>query len=321
MSDSKIDFYNIPIAEYLLMIGEPIIEIGGGYYQHKDHDSLKINSKRNYFVWNSRSSDKNAKGGVVQYLQIVRGYTLAETLASIENSLLGKDFKVFEPKKKEYPKYFNYRVKETPVPLEAQKYLVTKRKIPNRIIRHFFSLGLITQNEYEEIIFKWFKNEKVVGFTKQGTRKLTDEEKEKYHTKRDYFKYVAETTEEDTFWGFNYLVGVPKQLFFFESPIDLLSYYTLHEKELITKGDFWLISVDGTGSAQGKVISFLTFGLDKLNLKDELSSLSLCFDNDRAGDNSTAQIQEQTFNGIEFIDNRPKKHKDWNETLEKETKK
>lgn len=321
MTKGKIDFYNIPILEYLLMIGEPLVDVGGGYFQHKDHDSLKINTNRNYFVWNSRGSEKNAKGGVVQYLQIVHGLSLAEALASIENNLSDKKLGTFKPKKKKYPKYFNYRVKETPIPLEAQKYLVTQRKIPNRIIRHFFNLGLVTQNENEEIIFKWFRGSKIVGFSKQGTKKLTDEEKAKYFTQRDFIKYVAKTTEDNTFWGFNYLVGEPKHLFFFESPIDLLSYYTLYEKSLKKTGDFWLISVDGTGSAQGKVLNFLAYGLDNYNLKDVLISLNLCLDNDKAGDLTTKQIQEQLFNGIEFTDIRPSQVKDWNELLIKEKNK
>lgn len=318
MTKGKINFYNIPILEYLLMINEPLVDIGGGYFQHKDHDSLKINSNRNYFVWNSRGSEKNAKGGVIQYLQIVHGLSLAEALASVEENLSGNELGTFKAKKKVYPKYFNYRVKETPVPLAAQKYLVVKRKIPNRIIRHFFNLGLVTQNENEEIIFKWFKGSKVVGFTKQGTRKLTDEEKAKYFTNRDLIKYVAKTTERDTFWGFNYLEGTPKHLFFFESPIDLLSYYTLYEKSLKETGDFWLISVDGTGSAHGKVLTFLNYGLENYSLKDTLVSLNLCLDNDNAGNLTTKQIQEQVFNGIEFTDIRPSEVKDWNELLEKE---
>lgn len=43
MSDNKeINFYNIPIVDYLFSIGEPIKKQSGSYYQHKEHDSLKI---------------------------------------------------------------------------------------------------------------------------------------------------------------------------------------------------------------------------------------------------------------------------------------
>ena len=132
-----------------------------------------------------------AKGGVVQYLQIMYNLSLKEALSKLEHDLEGKEL----PKvpKKSYAKAFKYKVKEVFVPIETQRHLVAKRKIPNRIVREFFSYDLISQNENNEVIFKWFKGEQVVGFTKQGTRPLTEEEKEKYHTKRDYFKYVAPT--------------------------------------------------------------------------------------------------------------------------------
>ena len=96
--------------------------------------------------------------------------TLAEALRKVENDLSGTDFKVVKRKERAYPKVFNYKVKEVFVPIQAQRYLVAERKIPNSIVRHFFSIDLVSQNENDEIIFKWYKGNKVVGFTKQGTQ-------------------------------------------------------------------------------------------------------------------------------------------------------
>lgn len=313
----NIDFYNVPIVDYLLSIGEPLVAAGRNYYQHKDHDSLKINVKRNYFVWNSRAGEKNASGGVVQYLQIMYNMTLAEALSKVESDLSDKNLKSVKRKGKAYPKVFDYRVKEVFVPIEAQRYLVAERKIPNSVVRHFFSIDLISQNENEEIIFKWRKGNDVVGFTKQGTKRLTDEQKETYKTDRDYFKYVAPTTKEHTYWGFNYLVGQPKNLYFFESPIDLLSYYAMYEKELLDQNDFWLISIDGV--ALEKVISFISYGVKHLGLKDCLESLNICFDNDSAGLSALKKLQAYEIHGIPFRDCTPKHAEDWNEVLKLKT--
>lgn len=312
MSENKIDFYNLPLVDYLLSIGEPLEQVGRNYYQHKDHNSLKINTKKNYFVWNSRRAEKNSHGGVVQYLQIMHNMSVREALTSIENHLSNNSLQSFEKPQKAYPKSFTYRVKEETVPLKAQKYLVAKRKIPNRIVRHFFSLNLISQNNNEEIVFKWYQGEKIVGFSKQGTKKLTPEEKDKYKTKRDYIKYVAPTAEKYRYWGFNYLVGEPKNLYFFESGIDLLSYYTLFEKELKEKDDFWLISIDGT--AVEKVYHFLDYGIKHMNLKEVVSSLNACFDNDNAGSSAYEMLSKYTFNGIEFTKKFPQNN-DWNNVL------
>lgn len=309
----NIDFYNIPVADYLLSIGEPLESVGRNYYQHKNHDSLKINVKRNYFVWNSRAGDKNARGGVVQYLQIMYNMTLAEALSKIESDLSGKELRTVKRKERAYPKVFNYKVSEVFVPIAAQRYLVAERKIPNNVIRHFFSIDLVSQNENEEIIFKWRKGNEVVGFTKQGTKRLTDEQKEAYRINRDYLKYVAPTTKEHTYWGFNYLIGHPKNLYFFESPIDLLSYYTIYEKELLNQSDFWLISIDGVSLE--KVFSFIEYGMRCLQLKGCLETLNICFDNDSAGRTALKKLQAYDVQGISFHDHIPKYAEDWNEVL------
>ena len=307
----KIDFYNVPIVDYLLSIGEPIEKLSNSYCQHKNHDSLKINIRKNYFVWNSRLGEENATGGVVQYLQIMHSLSLAEALSKVEKDLTGKELKKIKKTKSHYPKNFNYRVKETYVPIEAQRYLVAERKIPNRIVRHFFSLDLVSKNKQNEIVFKWYKGDEVVGFDKQGTEELSKEQQEKY--RRKYMKYVAPTTEKDTMWGFSYLVGKPKHLFFFESSIDLLSYYALHEEELIEQDDFWLMAINGV--AVEKVLAFIAYGVKHLDLEYELETLNVCFDNDEAGSEALRKLQTGTIREIEFKDCRPNEVKDWNDEL------
>lgn len=326
-NDDNFDFYNVSIVEYLLYIGEPIKKISRNYYQHLEHDSLKINENKNYFVWNSKTGEDNYTGGVVQYLQIMYSLSLHEALKKIQEDLRGenKNFnsketviikqnhKSYKRSQKNFPKHFKYRVKEEIIPIEAQTYLVADRKIPNRIVRHFFSIDLISQNQNKEIIFKWYKKNKIVGFDKQGTVKLTEEQKEKYHYKKDYFKYIAPTTEENTMWGFNYLVGDPKYLFFFESPIDLLSYYSIYEKELLKENNFWLISISGV--AIEKVFSFLQYGLKYLELEKHLETLNICFDNDKAGIEALEKLKEKKFKGIDFNDCLPIKLNDWNDII------
>lgn len=307
----KIDFYSIPIVDYLTSIGEPLVSVGRNYWQHESHDSLKINIARNYFVWNSRSGEKNSKGGVVQYLQIMYDMTLKQALDKIEKDLTKVNITTAKIKPKKYPKKFVYKVEEVNVPLEAQRYLVAERKIPNNVVKYFFEIGFISQNSNQEIVFKWTKGAEIVGFTKQGTKKLTEEQKEQYKTKLDYFKYVAPTTEKYTYWGFNYMYGMPRNLYFFESPIDLLSYYALHEKELEEQGDYWLISIDGV--AIQKVLNFIKY-LKEIGIT-ELSSLNVCFDNDNAGASACKELEKIEVYHVPFVDARPKNQVDWNDVL------
>lgn len=304
----KIDLYNIPIVSYLLSIGEPIEPISHNYYQHKVHNSLKINISKNYFVWNKMITNPLAKGGVIQYLQIMHNLTQNEAIAKVVKDLKG--IKLEKPKQKPYPKNFNYRQNEIDIPLNSLKFLVFNRKLPNHIVKKFFSLNLIQQNERKEIIFKWYKNKQIVGFSRQGTVKLTNEEKEKYHTARDYFKYVAPTTEENTFWGFNYMEGDPENVYFFESPIDLLSYLAINEKHL---KNFWLISIDGL--AKEKVEAFIKYGTNNFDFENKLKSLNICFDNDEAGRNAMSYFEDLNIFNINFTNQLPVNFKDWNEEL------
>lgn len=306
--EEKIDLYNIPIVSYLLSIGEPIEPISHNYYQHKVHNSLKINISKNYFVWNKMITNPLAKGGVIQYLQIMHNLTQNEAIAKVVKDLKG--IKLEKPKQKPYPKNFNYRQNEIDIPLNSLKFLVFNRKLPNHIVKKFFSLNLIQQNERKEIIFKWYKNKQIVGFSRQGTVKLTNEEKEKYHTTRDYFKYVAPTTEENTFWGFNYMEGEPENVYFFESPIDLLSYLAINEKQL---KNFWLISIDGL--AKKKVESFIEYGTNNFDFENKLKSLNICFDNDEAGRNAMSYFEDLKIFNINFTNQLPVNFKDWNEEL------
>lgn len=306
--EEKIDLYNIPIVSYLLSIGEPIEPISHNYYQHKVHNSLKINISKNYFVWNKIKNNPLAKGGVIQYLQIMHNLTQNEAIAKVVKDLKGIKFE--KPKQKPYPKNFNYRQNETDIPLNSLKFLVFNRKLPNHIVKKFFSLNLIQQNERKEIIFKWYKNKQIVGFSRQGTVKLTNEEKEKYHTTRDYFKYVAPTTEENTFWGFNYIEGEPENVYFFESPIDLLSYLAINEKKL---KNFWLISIDGL--AKEKVEAFIKYGTNNFDFENKLKSLNICFDNDEAGRNAMSYFEDLNIFNINFTNQLPVNFKDWNEEL------
>jgi hypothetical protein len=153
-------------------------------------------------------------------------------------------------KEQEYLESFSYTEEEQPTTFQAHRYLVKERKLPNRIVKKFIENGLIRESVYQEVIFKWKKNQCVVGYSKQGTVKLTKEQQKRYQTERTYFKYIAPTTEEDTYGGFNYLVGQPKNIYFFVSAIDLLSYYTLYESELHSIGDFWLVSYEGLGAGK-----------------------------------------------------------------------
>lgn len=305
----------IMLIDYLLGIGEPLHRTGSKTYSHDQHDSLVVDLKKNYFYWNSRSV-----GGTsgITYLIAMYGfsYEAAKSKYIDDVKRLGLDDGKHFSKPFKYPQKFNYTIKSQPSRRHALKYLVVTRGITNKIVNQAKNAGLIDEDTNQNIIFKWLKHGKVIGYNKQGTTLLTVKEKKKFHTKRPYLKRTQPTTKEGTYWGFNWLVGQPKNIYFFESEIDLLSYKCLFENSL---NDYWLISL--TGLSLEKIKYFVIDAQEKLK-EERIMSLHCCFDNDKAGDTAYRTLSNIGVKSgdktIPFIDDRPARIegiKDWNDFL------
>lgn len=306
----------ISLVEYLELIGEPIRPDGHSYYRHKQHDSLIISVRKNAFYWNSRGIG----GGPIQYLMAMYNMSYSEARNKFLDDINKGDMQKISVKAKPYAEKFNYKEIESYLTIEAKKYLVVERKINNSVVNFLLDKGLIAEEvKYHNIIFKWFKDGKFCGYSKQGTQKLTERQKEYLHTKRDFIKRVAPTTKEYSNWGFNIMLGEPINIYFFESPIDSLSYLSLNQ----SLKDSWLVSLEG-GNIQ-KIGVFLENALRELKPKGKvLSSINICFDRDQAGEkflDQTIRMYEGT--KITFTDKRPKPIEgrtktDWNDILKEE---
>lgn len=124
------------------------------------------------------------------------------------------------------------------------------------------------------IVFPWKDRhtDQVLGATYQGT--IIDYER---FGDRGTYKHIDINPTPNH--GFNVLLGSPKNLKFFESPIDLLSYVALNRE---TVKDTWLISMDGLKDAV--VGHYVREAVTELAPKEEFpESIEICVDNDRAG--------------------------------------
>jgi len=264
---------NIDILEYLLSIGEPLKREGNQFYRHEQHDSLVINMKRNYFSWNS----KNVSGNAVTYLMNVHNLTFQHAVKKINNDLGDKDFVAFKAPEPSYPDKFHYDVKESTTTENVIKYLVDERKIDADLVEMLVDMDFIKEDSYKNVVFKWKDKGELIGANLQGTRKIPEEKR--IHADRAYFKKVLPTTKEATNDGFSITRGYPENLYFFEAPIDSLSYLTLNRSTL---SNCQLKSMDG--------LKFETFVQTVKNaVKDleqagkNLETITLCVDNDNAG--------------------------------------
>ncbi|PFE70775.1 hypothetical protein CN316_11405 [Bacillus cereus] len=255
----------LDIVDYCMQNDIPVKSDSERYYRLAEHDSLIIDRKKNQFYWNSRG----VNGNIINFVQEVEG---ASFPGALQRLLEGeKDYEkasdvtfVTEPYDYEY-----YAEKEVPHFDRAKEYLVNDRKIDPQVVDALHNKGLIKQDKYNNVLFQWKDREtgEVMGCSEQGVVKS-----DKY--KRGTWKMIQKNSTPN--YGFNVLNGEPRNLKFFESSVDLLSYASLHKQDL---KDTHLVSMEGL---KPQVI-FNYYMKSQERIGDVPDSLSLCVDNDKAG--------------------------------------
>lgn len=239
-------------------------------YHLEEHDSLMINPKLNRFFWNSRGYG----GNVIQFARDVLGLSFHEAVEELlRNTYENAPTIVEDP-----PQPFRYYFKNNPNKERAINYLVEERKVDQDIVTLLDKKGFIQQvkrkvDKGDELIdavaFVWAKNGKIVGATTQGIEIDFDKFGE-----RGTQKKIVMNSEKH--FGFNLTIGQPKDVYVFESPIDMLSYWSLN-KQL---DNCLLMAMDGL--KHDTVMNALHYAMVGKGTKS-LNAVHLCVDNDYAG--------------------------------------
>lgn len=287
--DEKDRANNVNLVNYLTSIGEPIVSSGRGYYRHKQHDSLVINEQKNFFSWNSQGVSGNA----VTYLMNVHNMKFQDAVKKINHDIGHHNVTQFERKEPEYLQEFVYNIKERTRADNVIDYLVNERKIDETLVQQLIQAGFIAEDVYQNVVFKWKENNQIIGTNLQGTRSIP--EAKRLRPDREYFKKVLPTTKAATFNGFNITKGIPVNLYFFESPIDLLSYMTIHRDNL---KNCRLISMDGL--KEQTVIATIKRTQEELKTSGiAIQSITNCVDNDEAGNKFVQKCSGIQYRNIE----------------------
>lgn len=283
-------YKDIDQVHFLLAINEPIKKVSHHYYRHEFHDSLVIDTQKNYFHWNSQ----NVSGGVIQYLMAMKGMSKAKAMSFIHDTQRESSYVTYQPKR-EPPQPFHYKQEdERPVP--SFPYL-EKRGISPHLIQTLYNQDLIAYNRHDQVVFKWYDKAQFVGCSLQGTTPLPPHLQKKYA--RTFYKQIHKNSPGD--WGFNLTVGRPKKLLVFESPLDLISYIN-YDKERVM--DSKCVSLEGL--KKNTLLNFIT----KESKLHKLETICLCVDNDSSGLAFVNQFKQYK----NFLTDLPTK-KDWNEQL------
>lgn len=248
----------------------------GKYWIHKKHDSLVF--RNNMFYWNSREE----KGNSVDFLMLFYNYdfkTAIEELLKLEPE---EKIMCIE-KEVELNIHYSQDVRR------VIAYLTKKRFIDYEIIKNLLKRELIGQDERGNIVFKIYdENDFLVGAELCGTG-----------DKR--FK----GTQEGSKWGYGFNIKTRDELryiFFFESPIDLISFYELKRDKVKNS-----ILVSLAGLKENIFDSMI-----KIN-KMAFFNAYICVDNDLAGKQFLSSIKAKYEDVKAYLP--PSSYKDWNEFL------
>lgn len=283
----------ISITEYARQMGFTPVKIGS-YYTLKEHDSVRIDPRKNIFFRNSTGD----RGTVIDFVMAFKGVSCGEAIKLLCDEIeLPKVYKEQNsvPQKK----------KELILPAKARNmknvfaYLVKTRCINQKIVQEMVDRDMLYQDKRNNCVFvSRNENGKSVFATVRGTN--TDK------------KWVGDVSGCDYSHSF-FIDNCSRNLIVTESVIDAMSMMDIKEQKGENHQEYNYLSVSGLGKSR----EALGYHLGK-TLYD---IVFLAFDNDDKG----REIAKEMKKHIESINQDisvsmliPEAAKDWNEELQKE---
>ncbi|HAQ2789731.1 TPA: toprim domain-containing protein, partial [Enterococcus faecium] len=280
----------IDIVDFARNNGMAVVNKGRDY-RLEDHDSFVFDRRKQRFYWNSQ----NISGDIIELAKLF--FIDKKIQDSKQQFKAATDFILKNEDKTERvenlhfetEKYKDHPVDYQPLTEKGRNYLKEERKLPEWLIDYAEKEGLIAELKPKHerqnflvrddrldhaVAFLWKdpQTNETVGASYQGT--FIDYER---FGERGTYKHIDKNSTANH--GFNLKIGDPKQLKFFESSIDLLSYAALNRDQL---NDTWLVSMEGL---KHHVIShYFGEAVSELRKKQAFpQSIEICVDNDRAG--------------------------------------
>lgn len=283
----------ISITEYARQMGFTPVKIGS-YYTLKEHDSVRIDPRKNIFFRNSTGD----RGTVIDFVMAFKSVSCCEAIKLLCDEI-------------ELPKVYKeqnsvlQKKKELILPAKARNmknvfaYLVKTRCINQKIVQEMVDRDMLYQDERNNCVFvSRNENGKSVFATVRGTN--TDK------------KWVGDVSGCDYSHSF-FIDNCSRNLIVTESVIDAMSMMDIKEQKGENHQEYNYLSVSGLGKSR----EALEYHLGK-TLYD---IVFLAFDNDDKG----REIAKEMKKHIESINQDisvsmliPEAAKDWNEELQKE---
>ena len=314
---------NANLLDFIQDSGVQLRRVGHDSYKGVEHDSLVITPSKNSFYWNSMST-----GGVgaldfaTKYLLADRNLEEGEKFQKGMELVLKSSAGQFIPHKEDlHPFAFNKNQLSKQFN-QAYAYLTKTRKINPKLVKQLHEAGLIEQNQYGNALFLWRDptTRKIKGASIQGT-KINHEK----YGKRGTLKKIEPNSTKG--FGFSFSVGKPENLYFFEAPIDAMSYYCLHPK--LHNSQF--IAMDGLKKTV--FANYFKLADNQLSqIQSGVKTINFGVDNDAAGTQFMETFQEDDGTYKHLVNSQGEmvpinrispsstEGKDWNEVLQRKSK-
>lgn len=252
----------VSIIDYVDKTGMGKLTQNGKYYRlhYAGHDSIVIDSEKNRFYHNST----NEKGDVINFLEYFESKSFVEAVSELSEGEFD-DIDIKKIKSTQLKEPFKLPEYLTIERERIDDYLTNQRCISKSTIDYFYRKGMIKQDKIGQIYFLW-KSSGTIDLGVLGGSKVNPE---------TGFKGILKNSDGN--FGFNILIGEkPESHFYFESAIDLISFYDLN-KERISNAR--LCSLEGV-----KVQTLYSFIANSFkHYKEKPSEVYIATDNDKAG--------------------------------------
>ena len=286
---------SIPIQDYAQRIGFTV-QKAGSYYTLKEHDSVRIDPRKNRFVQNSTG----VKGSIIDF---VMHFENLDTAAAIDK----------------LAKYIGADIRHAPIPVQQQsksadiekKTLVLPEKAKS--MRNVFAYLINTRKIDSQIVSQWVKNRNLYQDTHNNCVFVTYNEdgKPEFASQRGTntkHKFRADVVGSN-YDTCHFINNHAKSLVISEAVIDIMSVQTILKANGRDINNYNYLSLNGTSKTHA-VLNALQ--------KSNTDTVVLATDNDNAGKEARNALRTMISDfdkNIKVVDYVPQNQKDWNAEL------
>lgn len=286
----------ISILDYVPIAGLTLKPIGGqGLYTTVEHDSMRIDPRKNCYYFNSRADADSVIGFVAKYIY---DGDFSAAIKDLTARLDNQEFPVSSST------VINQRLhsdatKELQLPLPGNNmrrvfaYLTKTRYIDPDIVQHFVDNKMLYQDTYGNCVFLSYENDRPVFSNLHGTN--------------TYRRFVGDVKGCDYLRGF-FIDNQSNNLIVTESIIDAMSIMTILKKKDIDFCKYDYLQLSGNTK-----LNSLYYHIEN----QSISNILLSLDNDNGGRSATNKIivgLQTEYQNVTFSIHIPAA-KDWNQEL------